>query len=167
MKTRSSSNKTLSLNKIITGSLAGVISRIFDVSPDKVKDSPATRRALVNAVNNLKGREVMAITLRAIGMSHRDAGKVMGVSGERVRYNEAKGLRKLRHLDRFVVMREHFCSVEPLSINNTLRMKPDPNRNNFFATERPVTHSMAATKNKFKSIMDSRIAWERSVAFHG
>ncbi|HXF09459.1 MAG TPA: hypothetical protein VN625_01655 [Desulfuromonadaceae bacterium] len=80
--------------------LLEVIADIFEVSRNEVEDSPAARKAFVVAVNDLKGREVMAIVLRAIGMSYRAAGRAMGVSGQQVRTNEARGFRKLRRSGR-------------------------------------------------------------------
>lgn len=144
MKTKNGSNKTSSSSNVIAGSLADVISRVFGVSADKVKDSPAARKALVNAANDLKGREVMAITLRAVGMSYRKAGKMMGVSGERVRYNEARGLRKLRRSNRFIIMRKHLRLAEPLPMNDALQLEPASNRN-------CVNSNILSQKNKTTS----------------
>jgi len=92
---------------LVSSAILKIISNVFGVSSDKVTDSPDARKAFVNAANDLRGREVMAIMLRAVGMSYRAAGKVMGVSGDRVRYNEAKGLRKLRHPDKALFMQKY------------------------------------------------------------
>jgi DNA-directed RNA polymerase sigma subunit (sigma70/sigma32) len=85
-------------------SLLGVMSRVFGVSVDKVTDSNDARKALVNAANDLRGREVMAVMLRAAGLTYRASGEVMGCTPERVRQIEAKGFRKLRHPTRIVLM---------------------------------------------------------------
>jgi hypothetical protein len=107
IKNKNAGGKSQEHRALVFNAILKVISNVFGVSPDKVTDSPDTRKAFVNAVNDLRGREVMAIMLRAIGMSYRGAGKAMGVSGARARYNEAKGLRKLRRPDRIAFMQEY------------------------------------------------------------
>ena len=89
---------------VASSALLGVMSRVFGVSVDKVTDSNDARKALVNAANDLRGREVMAVMLRAAGLTYRASGEVMGCTCERVRQIEAKGLRKLRHPKRIVLM---------------------------------------------------------------
>lgn len=107
MKAKYCRNGTLRHPELMDNPLLGIISRICGASPDDVEDSPVIRKALVNASNDLTGREAMAIILRAVGMTYRGAGKIMGVSGERVRYVESKGLRKLRHPDKISFLRRH------------------------------------------------------------
>jgi len=88
-------------------SLLGVMSHVFGVSVEKVTNSNDARKALVNAANDLLGREVMAVMLRAAGLTYRASGEVMGCTPERVRQIEAKALRKLRHPKRIVFMQEY------------------------------------------------------------
>jgi len=83
------------------------MSHVFGVSVEKVTNSNDARKALVNAANDLLGREVMAVMLRAAGLTYRASGEVMGCTPERVRQIEAKALRKLRHPKRIVFMQEY------------------------------------------------------------
>ena len=104
---KNAGNESQEHHALIPNAILNIVSNVFDVSPDKVMDSPDTRKAFVNAANDLRGREVIAIILRAVGISYRDVGKVMGISENRVRYNEAKGLRKLRRPDKALFMQEY------------------------------------------------------------
>lgn len=107
LKIKSVRDESQGHRALVSNAILNAISNVFDVAPDKVTDSPNTRKAFMNAANDLRGREVMAIMLRAVGMSYRVAGKVMGVSGNRVFYNEARGLRKLRHPDKAFFMQQY------------------------------------------------------------
>lgn len=85
-------------------SFLSVISRVFGISVENLTDSNDARKGLVNAADDLRGREVMSIMLRAAGLTYRASGEVMGCTPEYVRKNEAKGLSKLRHPKRIVFM---------------------------------------------------------------
>jgi DNA-directed RNA polymerase specialized sigma24 family protein len=107
IKIKNAGSESQEHRALVSNAILNAISNVFSVSPDEVPDSPDARKAFVNALNDLRGREVMAIMLRAIGMSYRAAGKVTGVSGNRVRYNEARGLRKLRHPDKVLFIQRY------------------------------------------------------------
>ena len=72
-----------------------------------VEDSKFSRKALVNVLDTLNGREVVALVLRNVyGMTYRKSGEIMGVTPERVRQIEHKGYRKLRHPIRSRVLKQ-------------------------------------------------------------
>ncbi len=81
-----------------------------------VEDSKDSRKTLVNVLDTLNGREVVALVLRSVcSMTFRESGEIMGITPERVRQIEHKGYRKLRHPTRSRVLKQfltHNQSVE-------------------------------------------------------
>jgi hypothetical protein len=125
IKIKNAGSESQERRALVSNVILNVISNVFGVSPDEVTDSPDARKAFVNALNDLRGREVMAIMLRAVGMTYRAAGRVMGVSGNRAQYNEAKGLQKLRRPDKIVFMQKYVCrntsdTIFPASKNQSV-----------------------------------------------
>lgn len=70
------------------------------------KDCDGNKKIIVNAMNDLDGRIVIALLLTASGFTLANAGVVMGCHGERVRQIRDKGLRQLRHPKRIEMLKK-------------------------------------------------------------
>jgi len=92
----------------MSNDILNIVQKVFFLSPDEVvTDSKDSRRILINALNTLSGREVVAIFLRNVcGMTYKQSGRTMGVTAERVRQIEHKGYRKLRHPSRSILLKQ-------------------------------------------------------------
>ena len=87
-----------------SGALLGIMARVFDVPKENVTESSDSKKSFVIAANDLKGREIMSIIMRAANMTFQEIGDVLGVTKERIRQSEAKAIRKLRHPKRAGIM---------------------------------------------------------------
>jgi len=64
-------------------------------------ESKHARRMIIKVLNTIESREAIVLVLRlACDMTLQGCGEIMGITKERVRQIEAKGLSKLRHPSR-------------------------------------------------------------------
>ena len=92
----------------MTSDILNIVEKTFILSTNEmVMDSKDSRRILVDVLNTLTGREVVALLLRNVcGLTYKQAGRTMGVTPERVRQIEHKGYRKLRHPKRSRLLKQ-------------------------------------------------------------
>ncbi len=64
----------------------------------KAIDSTCCRKELINVLNTIESREAIVLILRsAVGMTLREIGENIGITGQQVRRIETVALKKLRH----------------------------------------------------------------------
>ena len=82
--------------------ILNIVQKVFFLSPNEViPDSKDSRKILTHVLSTLTGKELIALLLRNVSsMTYKQAGIIMGVTGERVRQIEAKGYRMLRRPSR-------------------------------------------------------------------
>ena len=101
-----------------------IVQKVFLLSPNEVvMDSKDSRRILINVLNTLTGREVVALLLRNVcGMTYKQSGRTMGVTPERVRQIEHKGYRKLRHPARSRLLKQLIAHNPSLLVPSEVRI---------------------------------------------
>lgn len=99
----------------MTNDFLNIIHKTFYLSENEsefVEDSKDSRKALVNVLNTLNGREIIVLVLRNVySMTYRESGEIMGITPERVRQIEYKSYRKLRHPTRSRVLKQFITHI--------------------------------------------------------
>lgn len=108
-------------------SYLSIINEVFGIREgENIEDSPYSRRSLTTALNTLEGKEAIVLLLHHVsGLSLKESGRLIGLTGNRISQIKAKAYRKLRHPSRAVLIEQFFIPNKPKKGIEKPKFNPD------------------------------------------